>query len=81
LFSCPDASLQFEWLDEQRIAIDCSKQIFVIDGASGKAIGAGGHSGVETSDLRKDLDYLGLYLWHQGVTSELFGVVFQSYLS
>ena len=36
--SCPDASLQFEWLDEQRIAIDCSKQIFVIDGASGKQL-------------------------------------------
>jgi hypothetical protein len=38
LFSCSDASVQFEWLDEQRIAIDCSKQIFVIDEVSGKQL-------------------------------------------
>jgi hypothetical protein len=38
LFSCSASSLQFEWLDEQKIAIDCSKQIFVIDGASGKQL-------------------------------------------
>ena len=38
VFSCSDASLQFEWLDEQRIAIDCSKQIFVIDEVSGKQL-------------------------------------------
>ncbi len=38
LFSCSDASLQFEWLDERRIAIDCAQQIIVIDGSNGKRL-------------------------------------------
>ena len=37
-FSCSDVSLQFEWLDEHRIAIDCAQQIFVIDRSSGERL-------------------------------------------